>query len=85
MPTEAKLFKIKPVKWKQFSTDSSYGARTPFGFARIYWPFGGSGLVLRFDWDRDASYPCASPEAGKQLAEAHWQQYIKQALIEVEQ
>lgn len=81
----SELFRIKPLEWRQFSTDSSYGARTPFGFARIYWPFGGSGLVLRFDWDRDASYPCASLEEGKQIAEQYWQKYIKQTLVEQEQ
>lgn len=86
--TETELFRIKPVEWE-------YAAEK---YAQRFWADTLSGRYTvenRFNqgwhWFLDVGYTktstprsCASPEEGKQLAEAHWQEYIKQALIPVE-
>lgn len=81
--TDKELFRIKPLEWKWLTINDIrfLNADSPVGDLnwRIYqltdtWhlnPSGRSGI------------DCTSPEEGKQLAEKHWQDYIKQALVEV--
>lgn len=86
MPNPDKeLFRIKPLEWEAM-IDNGVGP----GFRAI----AGSHIISVFKWPWKDTWmwtagdkscqPCASPEEGKELAEAHWQSYIKQALVAVE-
>ena len=86
MTTEAKLFRIKPLEWEQqaptqFCSHESWTVSVCGVQYLVAQNFKGE-----IWWQSNISGPvfCASPEEGKQLAEAHWNEYIKQALIEVE-
>lgn len=86
--TDKELFRIKPLEWKDQPAneqhDGGYRADTILGFYEVYQRDG------RWAWfGKRADRPhfpkrCASPEEGKQLAEQHWNEYIKQALEPVE-
>lgn len=78
------LFRIKPLEWEPIETRWAHGFRTTGLAGRQMlvarntegrWYVMGSSMEAVF---------CASPEEGKQLAEAHWRAYIAQALIPVE-
>ena len=93
---QAELFRIKPLEWEWFEEPVCAGAphlaqgyRTKQGhvyYARVYRSqiAEGGWSIWRWYSTVDYSNPCASPEEGKQLAEQHWQEYIKQALVPVE-
>lgn len=79
------LFRIKPLEWEP--SFGSFGggvfARNPMEPTRYYqvhkmgrsWAWRSSDTI---------DHGCASPEEGKQLAEAHWREYVTQALVPVE-
>lgn len=76
------VFTIKPLKWEQVESRYSQGytAETKLGFRAFV------ALNHNSQWycqtnGKDAAF-CASPEEGKALAEARWQEYIKQGLEE---
>ena len=93
--TDKELFRIKPLEWKWFD-DTLDGVLKARGFkARFGTCF--VGLVFQEErpnpekWSvwhwmpkEGGTHICASPEEGKQLAEQHWREYIKQALVEVQ-
>lgn len=83
--TETELFRIKPLEWELYE-DGRWMGRVPDIINSHFY-------VRRFPsgqwtWWHPPSMsdrlPCTSPEEGKQLAEAHWREYIKQALTEVD-
>ena len=82
-----KTYTIKPLAWRHYRYDYQelYSARAGNGEYAVVrycqhgvwgdWkvkPFAASSFMAE----------CASPEAGKQLAEQHWREYMKQGLIE---
>lgn len=79
MPTETKLFRIKPLEWQDYLDGDVvavvFGGHYRMSGMQWYW----CALNGHF-----SEHVCASPEEGKQLAEQHWQEYIRQALIPVE-
>lgn len=88
-PVESALFRIKPLEWRWFDDKHSRGWRvannTLFDSEVYQYKELDGEWVERWRYYTshvdDTDY-CASPEEGKQLAEQHWQAYIKQALIE---
>ena len=91
MTTEAKLFRIKPLEWRHHRYDYQefYAARGFLGeYLIVRWfdlnKHEWGEWKLKLQHEQGAYAAIASPEAGKQIAEQHWQEYIKQALIEVE-
>ena len=74
----------KPLEWEEKEDRWSHGYRSveqlSVGYIVVLnqnnqWYVQGTAMAAKF---------CASPEEGKQLAEQHWQEYIKQALVAVE-
>lgn len=81
------VFSIKPLEWEwleptRFSSEGHWAAKT---FCDVRYLVT-CNLKGTFWWQSSASEPiqCASPEEGKHLAEQHWQEYIKQALVPAE-
>lgn len=86
--TDKEVFRIKPLEWRPSfgAKDEGCFAQTPFraSYYQVYRTIeGGWAWFLSTD-PTNAYHPCASPEEGKQIAEQHWQEYIKQALVPVE-
>lgn len=72
------LFRIKPLEWQDY-LDGMIVAVVFCGHYKVsgtqwYW-FAPNGNF--------SENTCSSPEEGKQLAEQHWREYVRQALIEV--
>lgn len=89
------LFRIKPLEWEWFETTFSavpytvrgYKASHPMFSACVWEVVLSDGRIQPWHYRVSSNAidtPCASPEEGKQLAEAHWREYIKQALVPVE-
>lgn len=88
------LFTIKPLEWEWYERpvckdaphkEQGYIARCGhwyFGVYRTELADGGWSPWRKFS-NLYYSDTCASPEEGKRLAEAHWREYIKQALTPV--
>jgi len=81
------LFTIKPLVWEWFEDAGMQGYTATGSISEAYvyrrrisgrWP-------ASWKWvTRDAPdvvNECASPEEGKELAEAHWQAYMRQGLV----
>lgn len=84
------VFRIKPLKWEWYEERHTRGWRvSTVGFEADVWQW----TDLHGEWSSQWRYytnevsdtDCASPEEGKQLAEQHWQEWIKQALVPVEE
>lgn len=81
------LFRIKPLEWE---SKTSHSQTIGPSFTAVV----GDRIISVFKWPWEKSWmwtagdkscqPCTSPEEGKQLAEQHWQEYVKQALVPVE-
>lgn len=95
-PVKGALFRIKPLEWEWFEMPDIRGWFVDLcGFSAMIYQqidYGASHHMASpvwTGWTIDATShqtaDCASPEEGKQLAEQHWQAYIKQALIEASQ
>lgn len=83
MPTE--LFTIKPLEWDRLKGNPAWAANP---LPTIQYQVGWVGGEPAFRWcvrNSGKFQDCASPQEGKRLAEAHWQNYIKQALVPVEE
>lgn len=90
------LFRIKPLEWEWAETPIRRGfvsQRKGFSFYAFVFQSGRDGewsegwcldVFTDGEHELDARL-CASPEEGKQLAQQHWQAYIKQALNEASQ
>ena len=73
--TRADVFTIKPLEWCEVNPDhwiAESFERTVYEVSKSVSRIEMPGSVL--------SMSCASPEEGKALAEAHWQEHIKQGL-----
>lgn len=83
--TAEATFRIKPLEWEAKDSSTIGPSFTALMGDRVIsvfkWPWSATWLWTAGD---KSCQPCASPEEGKQLAEQHWNEYIKQALIEVE-
>ena len=87
------LFRIKPLEWEWFDNSYERGHKAHVPFLTydilVYQKFDDdikewlTPWFVSLDSNSLAGY-LASPEEGKQLAEQHWQEYVKQALIPVE-
>lgn len=81
------VFKIKPLEWER-GKDGIWFAELPHHMG-MYFVRSSKPLMWQFSCyineDEDELGPCTSSEEGKQLAEAHWNEYIKQALVEAQQ
>lgn len=94
MPTDktteltVELFRIKSLEWERFERSGfSRGYKTVgISGALVFQDYRGSGGWSVWHWmpREGGTHVCTSPEEGKQLAEQHWQEYIKQALVLVE-
>lgn len=88
--TRTEVFTIKPLEWEWFnnSYERGYKAHVPFLAYDIlvYQKFDDdikewlTPWFVSFDSQSLAGY-LTSPEEGKQLAEQHWREYVKQALV----
>lgn len=82
--TDKELFMIKPLEWvwREMVFSHAHVATPILGFSALV------AVNKKGEWywqtSTSAGNYCASPEEGKQLAESHWNEYIKQALVEVQ-
>ena len=84
--TDKELFRIKPLEWEAKDSQVTGPSFTALVGDRVisvfHWPWEHSWMWTAGD---RSCQPCASPEAGKQLAEKHWRAFIEQALEPVEE
>jgi len=84
MTTE--LFTIKPLEWEWFEDQvlRTRGYKTLQGHTFYQFQSPVDDAWSRWRWTThmaDKIEDCASPEAGKALAEEHWREYVKQGLM----
>lgn len=94
--TDKEVFRIKPLEWKWIEqtfaavpyTVRAWNASNKLFSASVWEVVLSDGRLQPWQVRTSAdslAKPCASAEEGKQLAEAHWNEYIKQALVEVQE